>query len=84
MSKTTKIVVKNTFSEIKTLFLEPWGEDYWMNSNDEFEIVSTTSDEGFYFQIDFGKDIIVYAEGQIIEIGVYQDKVLLICGHNRT
>jgi hypothetical protein len=83
MTKTTKIVARNEYSEFVTLYLEPWGEDYGMLPNDEFEIIAEHEDESFYFHLDFGKDIKIWAQAQSIDIGVYQNGVLLRCGHNR-
>jgi hypothetical protein len=83
MIKTAKIIVRNEYSEFVTLYLEPWGEDYGMLMNEEFEIIAKTEDEGFFFQVDFGKNIIVWADGQIVDIGVYHNAQLLQCGHNR-
>lgn len=63
--------------------LEPWGEDYGMLPDVEFEIIAKNIDENFYFQIDFGEYITVWADGQVIDIGVYQNNKLLECGFNR-
>ncbi len=78
-----KIIIRNEFDDTKTLYLEPWGEDYGMLPSDEFEIIAKNVDDEFYFQIDLGKDVIVYAEGQVTDISVYQNNELLQCGHNR-
>jgi len=82
MKQTVRIKIRNEFSKFVTLWLEPWGEDYGMLANDEFEIIAKNVDENFYFQVDFGEDIKVWAEGQVIDIGVYQNNKLLECGHN--
>ncbi len=83
MKQIVKIKVRNEFSKAVTLWLEPWGEDYGMLPDDEFEIIAKDVDENFYFQVDFGEDIKVWAEGQVIDIGIYKDNELLECSYNR-
>ena len=83
MNQEVEISVRNKFSKFVTLRLEPWGEDYGMLPDDTFEIIAKNVGKDFYFQIDFGEDIKVWAEGQVVEIGVYQNQKLLQCGHNR-
>ncbi len=83
MKQIVRIKIRNEFSKVVTLLLEPWGEDYGMLPNDEFEIIAKVVDEHFYFQVDFGENITVWAEGQVIDIGVYQNNKLLECGYNR-
>ncbi len=63
MKNNAKVIVRNEFLDFVYLYLEPWGEDYGMFPNDEFEIIAKPEDESFYFQIDFGKDIKIWAEG---------------------
>ena len=79
-----KVVVTNDSEEQKTLVLEPWGEDYGMMPHDTFEIIEHEAGEDFYFHIDFGEYITVYAEGSGgIYPRVYQNGEELECGHNR-
>ena len=79
-----KVVVTNDSEERKTLVLEPWGEDYGMMPHDTFEIIEKEAEEGFYFHIDFGEYITVYAEGPGNALPrVYQNGEELECGHNR-
>ncbi len=82
---TLKIKISNKFSSPVTLMLEPWGEDYGMSPNDEFEIVAKGADETCYFHIvNSEKFIQVYAEGKADYYPrVYQNGKLLECGHNR-
>lgn len=86
MKQSVKIKVTNDFSEPVTLFLEPWGADFGMMPNDEFEIIAENADEEFYFHFVFNKDIKdiqVYAKGQSDYPGVFQDGKELETGHNR-
>lgn len=83
MKHNRRIKVRNEFSKNITLMLEPWGEDYEMSPNDEFEIIANDVEEDFYFHIDFCEHISVWAAGQVTDIGVYQNSELLRCGHNR-
>ena len=79
-----KIIVRNYSDEPRTLYLEPWGEDYVMMPKDEFEIVEQNPNENFHFQIDFNDDILVWAEGQNDAYPrVYLKGEELLCGHNR-
>jgi hypothetical protein len=64
MKRITKIIVRNDSKKPKTLYLEPWGEDYRMMPNEEFEIIESEADEDFHFQININDDILVWAEGQ--------------------
>ncbi len=86
MAKTTqKIRVTNDCSSFATLYLEPWGEDYGMFPNDEFEIVAADVEETFYFHISHtDKNIVIYAEGDLNAYpAIYQNGNLLSCGHKR-
>ncbi len=83
MKRTVKIKVSNDFPEPITLWLEPWAEDYRMMPKDEFEIIAKNVEEDFYFYVVFDKDKIISAEGQVTDIGIYQNGKLLECGHNR-
>ena len=79
-----RIRVSNVCSTFATLWLEPWGEDYGMLGEDEFEVVASEPEEGFYFHVGYGaKGMKIYAEGDATEVSVYQNGQLLECGHNR-
>lgn len=84
MKRETKIIVRNDSGKPKTLYLEPWGEDYGMMPDDEFEIIESEANENFYFHIDFNDDILVWANGQPDAYPrVYSKGKELLCGHNR-
>jgi hypothetical protein len=78
-----KIRICNKDTRTQTLWLEPWAEDYWLRPDEEFDIIARSVDEAFYFHVDFGNEIVVYAEGQVTDIGVYHAGSLLQCGHQR-
>lgn len=78
MKQIIKIKVRNEFFTNITLWLEPWGEDYGMFPNDEFEIIAKNVEKDFYFHVDFGEDIKVWAGGEVTDIGVYQNNNLLL------
>ena len=80
-----KIIVLNRNPFFITLMLEPWGQDYGMNPEDEFEIRAEAVDENFYFHIwHDSKFISVWAEGDREAYPyVFQNGVELRCGHNR-
>ncbi len=81
---TQRIKVSNDRSSFITLWLEPWGEDYGMSDGDEFEVVASEAEEGFYFHISHDeKGVKVYAEGSAKHVSVYQAGEVLSCGHNR-
>jgi hypothetical protein len=65
------------------MWLEPWGEDYGIDPDEVLEIIATTVDKSFYFQVDLADEIKVWAEGQVSDIGVYKDGELLQCGYKR-
>ena len=84
-SITLRIKISNNHPSFITLSLEPWGEDYGMFPNDEFEIIAEDADETCYFHIVYeDKVIFVYAEGKANYYPrVYQNGEELDCGHNR-
>ena len=86
MAKIThKIRITNDRTSFATLYLEPWGKDYVMFPNDEFEIIAADVEETFYFHLcHMDKDILVYAEGDRNAYpSIYQNENQLSCGHNR-
>lgn len=86
MSKNQKVLVRNNFDREITLWLEPWGADYGMEPNDEFEIIEEDASDDFYFYIVFNKDndIIIYLEGVKASYPIIkQNDKELSCGHNR-
>ncbi len=48
MKGRVKIIVENDSESSKTLYLEPWGEDYGMNPKDKFEVVENQATENFH------------------------------------
>lgn len=80
---TSRIGVCNEFARPLIIWLEPWGEDYTLPPEEEVEIVAKDVDEAFHFMILMGEEVKIYAEGQVVDIGVYQNGRLLECGHNR-
>ena len=86
MNRNQKILVRNDFKNKITLWLEPWGADYGMMSNDEFEIIEEEASDDFYFYITFNKDndISVFVEGsEAVYPIIKQSGKELSCGHNR-
>ncbi|MDQ3799815.1 MAG: hypothetical protein M3384_10205 [Acidobacteriota bacterium] len=84
MKTEQKIKVTNDSSSFLTLWLEPWGEDYGMFPNEEFEIIAAEAEDKFCFHIFYAENgIQAYAEGDAKYVAVRQDGKLLSCGHNR-
>jgi hypothetical protein len=83
MKQSVKIKVRNDFLKPITLWLEPWGADFGLMPEDEFEIIAENPDEAFCFQIVFNTDIQVWAEGQSDYPEIYQKGKELETGHNR-
>ncbi len=83
MKRSVKIRVSNNFSKPMTLWLEPWGADFGMMPDDEFEVIAGNASEDFYFHIVFNVEIRLYVEGQSDYPGIYQNGVELECGHKR-
>ena len=77
--------ITNDRSSFVTVMLEPWGEDYGMSPNNEFEIIAEDADETCYFHTCHDEDYIaVYAEGTVNYYPrIFQNGKLLECGHNR-
>jgi hypothetical protein len=79
-----RIRITNDRSNFTTLWLEPWGEDFGMSPADEFDIVAHDAGEEFYFHVvSDEKGLIVFAEGAVTQIGVFQNGSKLVCGHSR-
>lgn len=83
MTLSVRIKVCNGLSVRRTLWLEPWGEDYGIGPDEVLEIIATTVDKSFYFEVDLADEIKVWAEGQVSDIGVFKDGELLKCGYKR-
>lgn len=71
MKQNVKMRVSNNFLEPITLWLEPWGADFGMMPEDEFEIIAENADEDFYFHIVFNKDL------KIFKFTQKEDKVII-------
>lgn len=82
--KSLKLEVTNSIDVPVTLFVEPWGRDYTMLPGETFELVmERASDDSFFNICHYEKTIEVYAEGQCLDVLVFQNKKELSCGHNR-
>lgn len=57
MTRVVRITVSNESSSPKALWLEPWGEDYWMAPEEKLEIVARDVDDNFHFHVDVGEDV---------------------------
>ncbi|MFF2197009.1 hypothetical protein [Streptomyces sp. NPDC058157] len=83
-----KIRLRNDDKEILAIWLEPWGEDYWMNPKEQFTIV-TDSPEG----VDSDEspfDVVFHDQGVSVGVNIgYEPAVYdqagsaLECGHQR-
>ncbi len=79
-----KVVVANDSDDLKTLMLEPWGEDYVMKPKDVFEIIEEDVEDVYFHVAVYSDYIAVYVEGNRNSYPrVYQDGEELDCGHNR-
>ena len=79
-----RIRITNDRTNFVTLWLEPWGADFGMAPTAEFDIVAGDAGNDFYFHVlSDDKGFKVYAEGQVTEIGVFQNGAELSCGHAR-
>jgi len=67
------------------MWLEPWGEDYWLRQGETFEIVAQGAEDNFYFHVDIGEkdNVLVSVEGDFADISVRHGEKVLECGHNR-
>lgn len=78
-----RIKITNSKDVHCTLWVEPWGRDYVIKPDETFELVAKNSGADFFFQIDFGSDIKIWAEGKFEDVEVFSDDSLLVCGHGR-
>lgn len=79
-----RLKITNDCSEPLTVYVEPWGRDYTLLSQDTVDIVmeSVSSNSHFHF-LNGQSSLTVYAEGDPIEVSVSQDGKELKVGHNR-
>ncbi len=81
--KTERILITNYSDKPLLMMLEPWGEDYTLLANEEFEIIAEDCEQDFYYNIVPTENCIsVYAEGNEYP-RVYKDGVEIDCGYNR-
>ena len=67
-----------------TMMLEPWGEDYWIQPGEEFDVVAESADTAFhYVVVDHPDYVAVYAEGRCESVSVFQKGQRLKCGHQK-
>ena len=75
--------LRNETEQLRTMYLEPWGEDYWMRPSEEMDIVARTNDDQLYFQVDYGQEMKVWVEGQIEDICVFSGGARVEGGYQR-
>ena len=79
-----KMTFSNDAERVITLWLEPWGEDYWIQPGETFDLVPDNPKDTFYFAVAHkGGDITVFAEGGCDHVRVEHDGKTLECGHHR-
>lgn len=79
-----KLTVTNRSEQPVVLMLEPWGEDYWIQSGETFELFPAEPEEMFYFAVEYrASAIAVFAEGGCRSVRVEREGQLLECGHQR-
>jgi hypothetical protein len=79
-----KILIRNTEASRLPIHVEPWGEDYWVNSSDEIRL--STDSATAYFSLEFSSSAItVYVEGDPNAFATVRDREgnILQCGSGR-
>ncbi len=77
----SKITITNSSENSKTLCLEPWAEEFEMDSEMKLEIV-VKSDEKGEFEIDFGEErITVYTWGNAVAEVLFEGENISAAGH---
>jgi protein involved in polysaccharide export with SLBB domain len=72
-------------SKVFALYLEPWGDDYWLRPGDEVNITTVENQEpGGRFSIDLHDDgIQLWVETGTDAVVASASGELLACGHQR-
>ncbi len=79
-----KLTLTNDQDCVVTIWLEPWGEDYWMQPGETFEFVADEPHDDFHFSVVYGgRGISVYAEGGCAYVLVHHQGRQITCGHHR-
>jgi hypothetical protein len=74
----------NDTKRLLAIWLEPWGEDYWIHPGETFEFAPEKPEDTFYFGVvHCGDEVSVYAEGGCEHVRVEHDGQILECGHRR-
>lgn len=84
MKRPYKVVISNDSDVLKTLMLEPCGEDYVMKPKDVFEIIEEDVEDVHFHVAVYSDYIAVYVEGNSYSYPrVYQGGEQLEIGYNR-
>ena len=83
--RTQKLAVSNYHTELLQLFLEPWGEDYYLQAGATFEVVAEGTEDNFHFTVTLPNSemVTVWVDGTFSDISVQHEGTALVCGHNR-
>ena len=81
---TAKIVVTNNLNRSLVVYVEPWGEDYTLLSEEYMEVIAVGTASAPWFSIvESNAGTLLHIEGDAVESTVYQGETRLECGHNR-
>ncbi len=79
-----RIVIENDTDRPRTVWVEPWGEDFTLLPKEKLEIIARNDAEQPWFQVDeFGRRCKVYLETIVNDYEVVQSGVVIQCGHQR-
>ena len=74
----------NNATKPRPVYIEPWGEDYWLFPGDKFEIIANGIESSPYFSIgENDENIQVYIEGDCQDFSVRHVKKVITCGYQR-
>ncbi|MFG2623166.1 hypothetical protein ACGFXC_36725 [Streptomyces sp. NPDC048507] len=83
-----KIRLNNDTTKALGIWVEPWGEDYWMNPMEEFTITTEPPEGVDPDEVPF--DVVFHNQGVSVGVNVGYEAVVhdqsgavLVCGHQR-
>lgn len=88
MRKLRKIRLNNDTEKVLGIWVEPWGEDYWMKPEEQFTIATDAPEGADSAEAPF--DVVFHDQGVSVEVNTGYEAVVhdrsgaaLICGHQR-
>jgi len=78
------IYASHDVTKPRPIYIEPWGEDYWLLPGDKFKIIAYGNASSPYFSIFENDDSTqVYIEGNGQDFSVRHGEKVIDCGYQR-